>query len=255
MTQGGTRGGVRDEAGCGPAAADGIADGSPGGAADGRGRRDAPARPGGGGAEADPAPSAGAPAAPADPSPPPGAGPRDASSPHPPGGPGAAAGARPPAKARRRGLNRLSGLRRVLVGLRREWCVRVWGMDIHPTVQMSLSAKLDRTFPIGVHVGAHSYLAFESRILTHDRTRGLYLHTRVGRNCFVGGRATILPGVEVGDGCVIGTGAVVTKSVPAGSVVAGTPARVLRSGIDVGPYGRFADADATEAGLAEAGLA
>ena len=176
------------------------------------------------------------------------------------GAPGAApppaSGAQSPplAKARRRGLNRLSRLRNLLVGLRREWCVRVWGMDVHPTVEMSLSAKLDRTFPVGVHVGAHTYLAFESRILTHDVTRGLYLHTRVGRNCFVGGRSTILPGVEIGDGCVIGVGAVVTRSVPAGSVVAGNPARVLRSGIEVGRYGRFAEADATEAALAEAGL-
>ena len=159
------------------------------------------------------------------------------------------------ARVRRRGLNRLSALRGLLVGLRRRWCVRVWGMDLHPTVQMSLSAKLDRTFPIGVHVGAHSYLAFESRILTHDVTRGLYLHTRVGRNCFVGGRSTILPGVEIGDGCVIGTGSVVTRSVPPGSVVAGNPARVLRSGIEVGRYGRFTGADAAESALAEAGLA
>lgn len=160
----------------------------------------------------------------------------------------------PPAKAKRRGLNRLSGLRNLLVDLRRKLMVSLWGMDIHPTAQMSLSAKLDRTFPIGVHIGAHSYVAFEARILCHDRTRGLYLHTRIGENCFIGGRSLILPGVEIGDGCVVGAGSVVTKSVPAGSVVAGNPARVLREGIAVGPYGRFLDADAQEAALAEAGL-
>lgn len=157
-------------------------------------------------------------------------------------------------KARRRGLNRLGGLRNALVGLRRLWLVKLWGMDIHPTAQLSLSAKLDRTFPIGVHIGEQSYVAFEARILTHDRTRGLYLHTRVGRNCFIGGRSMILPGVEIGDGCVVGAGAVVTKSVPPGCVVAGNPARILREGIELGPYGRFPDADATEARLAEAGL-
>jgi acetyltransferase-like isoleucine patch superfamily enzyme len=161
----------------------------------------------------------------------------------------------PPAKkARRRGLNRLSGLRNLLVSLRRLVLTRVWGMDIHPTAQLSLSAKLDRTFPIGVHVGEKSYVAFEARILCHDRTRGLYLHTRIGRNCFVGGRSMILPGVEIGDGCVIGAGSVVTKSVPPGCVVAGNPARILRENIVVGDYGRFLDADATEARLAEEGL-
>ena len=159
-----------------------------------------------------------------------------------------------PAKARALGLNRLLPLRNALVDLRRAFLVRVWGMDIHPTAQMSLSAKFDRTFPIGVHVGAHSFIAFEARILCHDVTRGLYLHTRVGRNCFIGGRSLILPGVEIGDGSVVGAGSVVTKSVPPGSVVAGNPAKVLRTGIEVGPYGRFAEADATEAALVEQGL-
>lgn len=157
-------------------------------------------------------------------------------------------------KARRRGLNRIASVRNVLVAVRRAWFVRVWRMDLHPTVQMSLSAKLDLTFPIGVHVGAQSYLAFESRVLTHDRTRGLYLHTRIGRNCFIGGRSMILPGIEIGDGCIVGAGAVVTKSIPPGCIVAGNPARILREGIEVGPYGRLADADARESALALAGL-
>lgn len=169
-----------------------------------------------------------------------------------PGRPAAPTG--PQVKARRRGLNRLSGLRNILVTLRRSALRRLWGMDIDPTAQFSLSAKFDRTFPIGVHVGPHSYIAFEARILTHDRTRGLYLHTRIGANCFIGGRSMILPGVEIGDNCVVGAGAVVTKSVPPGCVVAGNPARILRRGIEVGPYGRFLDADATESDLASRGL-
>lgn len=122
-------------------------------------------------------------------------------------------------------------------------------MDIHPSCELSFSAKLDRTFPGGVHVGEYSYLAFESRVLCHDRTRGLRLHTRIGKNCFIGGRSLIMPGVEIGDGSVVGAGSVVTKSVPAGSVVAGNPARVLRSDVTVGQYGRFPEADATALAL------
>jgi acetyltransferase-like isoleucine patch superfamily enzyme len=106
-----------------------------------------------------------------------------------------------------------------------------------------------------VHVGAYSYVAFDVRILTHDRTRGLYLHTRIGRNCFIGGSSLVLPGVEIGDNCVVGAGSVVTKSVPAKSLVAGNPARIIRSDIEVTQYGRFIDADATESALAEQGLA
>lgn len=156
-------------------------------------------------------------------------------------------------KARRRGLNRLAPLRNVLVSLRRAYLVHVWKMDLDPSCQFSLSAKFDRTFPIGVHVGRDSYVAFEARILTHDMTRGLYLHTRVGRNCFIGGRALILPGVEIGDNSVVAAGAVVTKSVPPRSIVAGNPAQIVRSDIDVGRFGRFISADETESRLASAG--
>lgn len=146
-------------------------------------------------------------------------------------------------------LNKLSGLRNFLVSARRRLLVRVFGMDIDPTVQMSLSATLDKTFPKGVHIGEYSYLAFESRILTHDRTRGLYLHTRIGRNCFIGGRSMILPGVTIGDNCVIGAGSIVTRDVPPNSIVAGNPAKIIRSNIEVGRYGRFLDADDKERAL------
>ena len=158
-------------------------------------------------------------------------------------------------KAKKRGLNRLRALRRMLVEIKRFYFNRLWGMDIHPTAEFSLSAKFDRTFPKGVHVGAYSYIAFDARILTHDRTRGLYVHTRIGQNCFIGGNSLILPGVEIGDNCVVGAGSVVTKSVPPRCVVAGNPARILRRDINVGRYGRFEDADATESALVEQGLA
>ena len=136
-------------------------------------------------------------------------------------------------------LNRFRGLRRRVVGLRRWYLRRVWKLDIDPTVDMSLSAKFDLTFPAGVHVGAWSYIAFEARILTHDMTRNIRRHTTIGRNCFIGGRSLILPGVTIGDSCIVGAGSVVTKSVPAGSIVAGNPARVIYSGVELLTYGRI----------------
>lgn len=148
-------------------------------------------------------------------------------------------------------LNKLSGVRNLLVSAKRAVFVRILGMDIHPTAQLSLSAKPDMTFPKGVHVGAHSYLAFNTRVLTHDRTRGLYLHTRIGENCFIGGESIILPGITIGDNCVIGAGSVVTKDIPPRCIAAGNPAKVIRTDIEVGHYGRFLNADETERTLRE----
>jgi acetyltransferase-like isoleucine patch superfamily enzyme len=148
-------------------------------------------------------------------------------------------------------LSRLAFLRKLLTGARLRFFRGVMKMDIHPTVEMSLSAKPDMTFPKGVHIGEYTYVAFNARILTHDRTRGLYVHTVIGRNCFIGGCSLILPGVTIGDNCVIGAGSVVTKDVPARSIVAGNPAQVIRSNIEVERYGRFVTADAIEAKLRE----
>ncbi|EXJ94031.1 hypothetical protein A1O1_02424 [Capronia coronata CBS 617.96] len=50
----------------------------------------------------------------------------------------------------------------------------------------------------------------------------------IGEDCWIGGKATILPGVTVGRGATVGAGSVVTKNVPPFHVVAGNPARVIR---------------------------
>lgn len=57
----------------------------------------------------------------------------------------------------------------------------------------------------------------------------------IGRKVWFGASVTVVPGVAIGDGAVIGAGSVVTKDVPANAVVAGVPARFIRStGYDAG---------------------
>lgn len=51
----------------------------------------------------------------------------------------------------------------------------------------------------------------------------------IGEDCFIGCNALILKGTQLGDGCVVGAGAVVCGKFPPKSVIAGNPARIVRS--------------------------
>ena len=51
---------------------------------------------------------------------------------------------------------------------------------------------------------------------------------KIGRNCWIGAGAVIVPGVTIGDNSVIGAGSVVTKDIPPNVVAVGNPCRVLR---------------------------
>jgi UDP-perosamine 4-acetyltransferase len=53
-------------------------------------------------------------------------------------------------------------------------------------------------------------------------------HLRVGRGCYFGMKSCVLPRLDIGDGAQIMAGALVVRSVPAGALVGGNPARVMR---------------------------
>lgn len=50
----------------------------------------------------------------------------------------------------------------------------------------------------------------------------------IGNNVWLGGNVIVLPGVKIGDGCVIGAGSVVTKDIEANSVATGVPCKVIK---------------------------
>lgn len=130
-------------------------------------------------------------------------------------------------------------LQLALAALRNAFFRHLWGMDIGKGARISGKAALDFAHPRGVHIGAFTLIAPGARIFTHEFVRSNHYDTRIGQCCFVGANAMILPGITIGDHCVIGAGAVVTQDVPAHSLVAGNPARIIRSDISTGRYGRL----------------
>ena len=122
-------------------------------------------------------------------------------------------------------------------GFTRAWLRRVWGMTIGEGVRISRKANLDYTHPKGVHIGDYTIITPGVHIFTHDFVKREHVSTYIGSNCFLGAGAIILPGVRVGDHCVIAAGSVVTQDVPSRSVVAGNPAKVLKSNIKTARYG------------------
>jgi acetyltransferase-like isoleucine patch superfamily enzyme len=87
----------------------------------------------------------------------------------------------------------------------------------------------------GIEIGDGSLIGHNTTIATlnHDFNpdKRANLHpspVKIGKNVWIGSDSTILPGVEIGDGAIIGAGSIVTKSVPANSIAVGSPARVIK---------------------------
>ncbi|MCD8151423.1 MAG: sugar O-acetyltransferase [Clostridiales bacterium] len=90
----------------------------------------------------------------------------------------------------------------------------------------------------GIYIGDGSLIGSQVVIATinHDlnparRADNHPAPVHIGKKVWIGSHATILPGVTIGDGAVVAAGAVVTKDVPANTVVAGVPARVLNNSL------------------------
>lgn len=86
-----------------------------------------------------------------------------------------------------------------------------------------------------IEIGDNVTMAPRVHVLCHDASTKTFLnYTKIGRvtignNVFVGAESVILPGVTIGDNVIIGANSTVTKNVPAGTVAAGSPARVICS--------------------------
>lgn len=84
-----------------------------------------------------------------------------------------------------------------------------------------------------IEIGDHVTMAPRVHILCHDASTKQFLdYTKIGRvtigsNVFIGAESVVLPGVTIGDNVIVGANSTVTHDIPANSVAAGSPARVI----------------------------
>jgi maltose O-acetyltransferase len=122
----------------------------------------------------------------------------------------------------------------ILARRRRQYfdLLRSRGMKIGAGVTIQDGFFFDPSHCYLIEIGANCTLAPNVRLVAHDAsTKRLLDATRLGHilieeGCFIGDSVIVLPGVTIGRGSIVGAGSVVTRSIPAGSVAVGNPARV-----------------------------
>jgi maltose O-acetyltransferase len=107
------------------------------------------------------------------------------------------------------------------------------GMKIGDNCSIQPGVVFDYSHCWLIRIGNNVTIAPEAYLLAHDAsTKKLNNYTKIGSitiedNVFIGARALIMPGVTIGKDSIVAAGSIVTKSVPEGSVVAGSPAKII----------------------------
>lgn len=106
-----------------------------------------------------------------------------------------------------------------------------FGKNIYANFSLTLVDDTHIYIGDGTMIGPNVTIATASHpILPKLREEGYQfnLPVYIGKNCWIGAGAIILPGVKVGDGSVIGAGSVVTKDIPGNVIAVGNPCKVMR---------------------------
>ena len=123
-------------------------------------------------------------------------------------------------------------IRLIVITLRHFILTAVYGMNIDRSARISFGTKLDKTNPKGIYIGEESYIASGALIFTHDYARGIHKDT-------IGANAIVMCGINIGDEVIVGAGAIVTKDVPSHCIVAGNPAKIIKTDIHTKKFGQL----------------
>lgn len=109
------------------------------------------------------------------------------------------------------------------------------GLRLGVNVDIIESFFFDPSHCFLISIGDNCTICPNVRLIAHDASTKKHLgYTKIGRidiknDCFIGDSAIVLPGVSIGPCSIIGAGSVVTKDIPARTVAAGNPAKVICS--------------------------
>jgi len=109
----------------------------------------------------------------------------------------------------------------------RRRCYRWMGVEIGDSY-LGRDCLLDEECPELIRIGDGVTISSRVIIATHDSSRGIAAPVNIDHTAFIGIGAILLPGVTIGSGAVVAAGAVVSRTVEPKTVVAGSPARILR---------------------------